>query len=89
MVNVSLNKCLIIQAIEVTSLGCSKTCYSSNIILEKNNFYHPLLCIVFFHKLISMQNVGHMLHLNVVWQLSSLDYSDETLSITLLFITLL
>ena len=70
MVNALLNKYLI-QAIQVTSLECSKTCYSSNIILEENNL--PLIIIiVFFHKLMSMQNVGQMLHLNVAWQLPSL-----------------
>ena len=40
MVNALLNKYLI-QAIQVTSLECSKTCYSSNIILEENNL--PLI----------------------------------------------
>ena len=42
MVNASLNKCLI-QAIQVTSLGYSKTCYISNIILEENNL--PSTCL--------------------------------------------
>ena len=38
MINASLNKCLT-QAIQIiyTSLGFSKTCHSSNIILEENN----------------------------------------------------
>ena len=58
MANASLKKCLT-QTIQVTSLGCSKTCYSSNIVLEENHL--PPTCL--FYKLISMQNVGHMLHM--------------------------
>ena len=44
MVNASLNKCLK-QAFQVTSLGCSKTCYLSNIILEENKLPHITYCL--------------------------------------------
>ena len=44
MVNASLKKCLI-QAMQVTSFGCSKTCYSSNIILEENNLPPISYCL--------------------------------------------
>ena len=51
MFNASLNKCLI-QAIQVTSLRCSKRCYSSNIILEENNLPPITYCLfssTYFH----------------------------------------
>ena len=43
-------------------------CASSNTVLEDNN----LPPIAFFHKLIPMQDVGYMFHLNVARQLPSL-----------------
>ena len=59
------------QAIQVTSLGCTKTCQFKDCPKRKTT-YHSSLCIVFFHKLISMQDVGHMLHLNAAQRLPSL-----------------
>ena len=44
MVNASLNKWLI-QAIQVTLLWCSKTCYGSNIILEEKNLPPIMHCL--------------------------------------------
>ena len=51
MFNASLNKCFI-QAIQATSLRCSKRCYSSNIILEENNLPPITYCLfssTYFH----------------------------------------
>ena len=51
MFNASLNKCLI-QSIQVTSLRCSKRCYSSSIILEENNLPPITYCLfssTYFH----------------------------------------
>ena len=47
----------LIQAIQVTSLGCSQT------LSQRKITYHTFMYCLFFHKLISMQDVS--LHLNV------------------------
>ena len=55
-------------------------CASSNTVLEENNL--PPIMYWFFHKLISMQDVWHMLQLNVVRQLYVITLSSCTSEIS-------
>ena len=58
------SQCLIRAIIHVKYFGISQVC-SSNTSLNRKIIYHTFRIAFCLHKLITMRDVAHMLHLNV------------------------